>query len=185
MYTCPECDGEINQATEICPRCGADLALLAQAARAAEPVKARSVPRLLLIWGAVLAVVAAGLYVFVWYALPEYSATGAPGQSETQAVDALRVVQSEVSLYASAEGHYPESLEQLGAQAKAAAQAAQRGGYTLQYAPNAPGSDGTSHAYVLTARPGRYGLLNFYTDQTSVIHRTRENRAASPQDPVL
>src|SRR6266849_1420942 len=64
MYTCPDCEAEINQATEICPRCGADLAQLAETALAAEPVKKRSLPRLLLIWAAVIAVIAAGLYAF-------------------------------------------------------------------------------------------------------------------------
>jgi hypothetical protein len=185
MYTCPDCEAEINQATEICPRCGADLAQLAQTALAAEPVKKRSLPRLLLIWAAVIAVIAAGLYAFEWYVLPEYSATGAPQQAEAATVDALRVVQSQLSLFTSAEGHYPESLEPLGAQAKAAAQAASRGGYTLQYTPGAPEKDGAVHAYTLTARAGRYGLLSFYTDQTGAIHKTRENRDAAPQDPVL
>jgi len=28
MYTCRECEAEINQATELCPHCGADLTLL-------------------------------------------------------------------------------------------------------------------------------------------------------------
>lgn len=185
MYTCPQCEGEINPASEICPRCGADLASLAEKALAAEPVKHRSVARLLLIWGAVIAVIAAGLYAFEWYVLPEYSATGAPRQAEAQTVDALRLIQSELSLYSAAEGRYPGSLEALGAQAKAAAQAAVRNGYTLEYTPGTPASAGPARSYTLTARAGRYGLLNFCTDQTGAIHATRENRPASPQDPLL
>lgn len=182
MYNCPQCEGEINPASEICPRCGADLAAKAAEALAAEPVKPRSLPRLLLIWGAVIAVIAAGLYAFEWYVLPEYSATGAPQQAEAQTLDALRLMQSQLALYFAAEGRYPESLEALGPQARSAAQAALRNGYTLEYLP---ANAGPARSYSLAARAGRYGLLNFLTDQTGAIHKTRENRAATPQDPAL
>ncbi|OLD61858.1 MAG: hypothetical protein AUI53_03985 [Acidobacteria bacterium 13_1_40CM_2_60_7] len=185
MYRCPECEGEINQASEICPRCGADLALLAEAALAAEPSKPRSTPRLLLIWVWVIVVIAGGIYLFVWYVLPEYSATESPQQAEVRAIDALRAVQSSLTRYAAAEGHFPESLEPLGEQAKTAAQSALRGGYTLQYVPGGTVNGGTAHTYSLTARPTRYSLLNFYIDQTGTIHMTHENRAALPTDPTL
>ena len=147
MYRCPECEGEINQASEICPRCGADLALLAEAALAAEPSKPRSTPRLLLIWVWVIVVIAGGIYLFVWYVLPEYSATESPQQAEVRAIDALRAVQSSLTRYAAAEGHFPESLEPLGEQAKTAAQSALRGGYTLQYVPGGAVNGGTAHTY--------------------------------------
>lgn len=185
MYACPECEGEINQASEICPRCGADLAQLSEAALAAEPAKKRSAPRLLLIWGSLIAVVAAGIYGFVWYVLPEYSATDTPRRAEVQAIEALQIMNATLSEYRSAEGYFPESLEPLGAPAQRAAQAALRAGYTLQYQAGAAASNGTVHTYSLTARPARYGLLNFYTDQTGAIHTTRENRAAAASDPNL
>ncbi len=185
MYTCPECEAEINQASEICPRCGADLESLARAAQAAEPAKPRSVGHLLAIWGVVLAVIGAGLYFFVWYVLPEYSATGAPKQAEAQAVEALRVVQTQLALYAAAESRFPESLEPLGAQVRAATQAALQGGYSIVYVPGAPGEDRLTKSFTLMARAGRFGLVNYYTDQTGVIHATRENRPANPNDPVL
>lgn len=183
MYICPQCEGEINQASEICPRCGADLAALSQTALAAEPSKPRSVPRLLLIWASVIAVIALGIYAFVWYVLPEYSATDSPKKAEMQAVESLRAVQSALTKFASAEGRYPDSLEVLGAPAQAAAQSALRGGYTLQYSAGAAASDGAARTFSLTARPARYGLLNFYTDQSGTIHATRENRPATSSDP--
>ena len=65
------------------------------------------------------------------------------------------------------------------------AQSALRGGYTLQYVPGGTVNGGTAHTYSLTARPTRYSLLNFYTDQTGTIHMTHENRAALPTDPTL
>ena len=94
-------------------------------------------------------------------------------------------MQGALARYASAEGHYPDSLEALGAQAQAAAQSALRSGYSLQYAAGTSGSGGGGHTYVLTARPGRYGLLSFFTDQTGAIHSTRENRLATASDPSL
>jgi len=182
VYNCPQCEGDINPASEICPRCGADLAGQAEEALAAEPAKSRSVPRLILIWGAVIAVIAAGLYAFEWYVLPEYSATGAPQQAEAQTADALRSLQSALGRYHAAEGRYPESLEALGPQAKTAAQTALRNGYALEYASSGAGAP---HTYALAARAGRYGLSSFYADQSGAIHKTRENRSATPQDPVL
>lgn len=185
MYVCPECGEEINPASEICPRCGADLALLSEAALATQPSKKRSVPRLLMIWASVIAVLAGGIYGFVWYALPKYSATDSPHRAEARAIEALQTVNSALSEYASAEGHFPGSFELLGARGQIAAQAALGAGYTLQYSPRPSASDGVIHTYSLMARPARYGLQNFYTDQTGAIRATRENRAATTSDPNL
>src|SRR5439155_21930607 len=132
MYRCAECEGEINQASEICPRCGSDLALLAEAALAAEPSKPRSTPRLLLIWVWVIVVIAGGIYLFVWYVLPEYSATESPQQAEVRAIDALRAVQYSITRYAAAEGHFTDLLEHTGGQVYTDTQSYFRGCYTLQ-----------------------------------------------------
>jgi hypothetical protein len=185
VYSCPECEGEINQASEICPRCGADLASLAQTALAAEPAKPRSIPRLLFIWGMVLAVIGVGLYAFVWYVLPEYSTTDAPQQAEARGVEAVHAMQAALAAYFSSENRYPEALESLGAPAQAAAQSALGAGYTLQYAPGPLGSDGAARTFTLSARPARYGLRSYYTDQSGVLHATAENRAATSSDPPL
>jgi len=34
-------------------------------------------------------------------------------------------------------------------------------------------------------RAGNYGYRNFYADETGVIRATRENRPATPQDPLF
>ena len=186
MFKCPECEGEINQASEICPRCGADLAALAAAAVAAEPAKPRSLSSLLAIWGAVIGVIAIGLYLFVWFVLPEYSSTEPARRSEARAEEALRAMQTSLDIYARASGgNFPATIEALGAAGRSSAQAGLEAGYTLDYAPGAAGADGSVRTYMLTARAMRYGLRNYYTDQSRVIHATRESRAATAQDPVL
>ncbi len=186
MFHCPECEGEINQASEICPRCGADLAALAVTAEAAEPAKPRSLAGLLMIWGAVIAVIGLGLYLFVWFVLPEYSSTEPARRSEARAEEALRAVQTSLDTHARANGgDYPASIEALGGAGRASAQAGLEAGYTMNYAPGAAGAHASVRTYVLTARPMRYRLRSYYTDQSGVIHATRENRAATAQDPVL
>lgn len=186
MFKCPECEGEINQASEICPRCGADLAALAEASAAAEPAQPRSLPRLLATWGGVIGVIALGLYFFVWFVLPEYSSTEPARRSEARAEEALRAMQASLDTYAGASGgNYPASLEALGAAGRSSAQAGLEAGYTFDYAPGAAGADGSVRTYVLTARAMRYGLRNYYTDQGGAMHATRESRAATAQDPAL
>jgi hypothetical protein len=136
-----------------------------------------------MIGASVIAVVAAGICGFAWYALPKYSATDSPRRAEARAIDALKALNSALSEYASIEGHFPASLEALGARGQIAAQATSRVGYTLEYRPAI--GYGALRTYSLGARPTRYGLRNFYTDQTGVIRATRENRAATTSDPNL
>jgi predicted amidophosphoribosyltransferase len=64
MYTCPQCDEEINEATEVCPHCGADLTVLTEAGRAA-----RKMPfsKLLVRWVPLLSVMIGALCIFLWY----------------------------------------------------------------------------------------------------------------------
>jgi type II secretory pathway pseudopilin PulG len=186
MFRCPECEAEINQASEICPRCAADLAALVEAALAAEPSKPRSLPWLLATWGAVVGVIALGLYLFVWFVLPEYSSTEPARRSEARAEQALRAMQTSLENYARANGgNYPTSIEALAAAARAPVQAALEAGYTLTYAPGSPGSGADVRTYTLQARPARYGLRSYFTDQSGGIHFTRENRAAIASDPTL
>jgi hypothetical protein len=65
-----------------------------------------------------------------------------------------------------------------------AAQLAQSVNYQIQYTPGPVEADGLIHTYVLQARAGNYGFRNFYTDDTGVMHVTRENRGATVQDPT-
>lgn len=183
MYTCRECDSEINPATEVCPHCGADLTL--PAAGEEEGAQRRSLPRVLLRWGALLAVLLAAIWGFLLFVVaprPGHS----PAQAEEHAAQALGDLRTALAAYAAAQGGaYPATLEALGNPARQAAQLAQSEGYQLQYAPGPPGNDGVMRSYSLVVRAGNYGFRNFYTDETGVVRATRENRAATNQDPPL
>ncbi|HXN25448.1 MAG TPA: hypothetical protein VOA41_22170 [Candidatus Dormibacteraeota bacterium] len=186
MYKCPECETEINQASEICPHCRADLAGLAAVSLAAEPVPKRSTFRIILIWVIALAIIAGALYLFIWYVLPSRTGANSPGEAEGRAIRSLRAFQQVLDAYAKDEaGRYPSSPEVLGPPARMAARNALDAGYTLQYTPSSAGADGSIRTYSLTARPDRYGYRNFYTDQTRLLHATSENRMATAQDPAL
>lgn len=184
MYTCRECERAINQATEICPYCGADLTIAA-GPEAEEPAKKRSLTSLLLIWGALASSIALSLWTFVHYVLPGPKGSAAL-RAENQAVESLLELRSALNAYAGTQrGAYPASLEVLGDRARASAQKALSEGYQLQYIPGPVGPDGAAHSYVLLARPGNYGYRAFYTDETGLLRATRENRAATSQDPPI
>jgi hypothetical protein len=179
VYTCRECERVINQASEICPYCGADLTE-GPATEAAEPKKKRSLAKTLFIW----CVVILGLWTMVWFALP-LRYTNPSAEAEKRARAAMADVHAALASYAATEGHFPASLEALGDRVRLAAQWAQSAGYQLQYTPAAPGGDGRVHNYILLARPSNYGFRNFYTDETGVVRATREDRPATPHDPPI
>jgi len=186
MYKCPQCENEINQATEVCPRCGTDLEALAAVALAAEPAKHRSTGKIVLIWVTLVVVVAAGLYAFIWYVLPERAGNQSRAGVEARVLESLAEFQTALENFARAEnGRYPDSAEALGASGRLAARNALGVGYTLQYTPGPAGADGAVRNYSLSARPDRYGFRGFYTDQSRAVHATSENRPASAQDPIL
>ena len=185
MYRCRECERPINQASEVCPYCGADLA---------EPpppegeqfAKKPSLVKSLVRWGILLA----ALWTFLWFILPERS--GNPEEeAEKRAVAALREVRSALGAYAEAQGgSYPASLEALAERVRGPAQRAQSEGYTLEYAPGSPATASAGDAdgvrsYALAARPTKYGYRSFYIDETGVLRATRQNRAATAHDPPV
>ncbi len=181
MFSCRECEREVNQATEICPYCGADLTE-AGLPPTGEPEKKRSRAAILLRWGVLLTVVTSAIWGFLWFILPERAGDPA-ARAEAQAMQALGELRVALAAYAGAQGGaYPGSLELLGERARAPAQKALSEGYQLQYTPGPPGSDARVRNYVLLARPGNYGYRNFYTDETGVVRATRENRPATAQD---
>ncbi len=182
MFNCRECEKEVNQATEICPHCGADLTLPLPGA---EPAPAKpALGKILIRWGILLGILLAAIWSFLWFVVPERQ--GNPtARAEQSAARALRDLRSSLSSYASAEaGAYPRQLDALGQSARSAAQLAQSANYQLQYAPGAVEADGMIRTYSLQARAGNFGFLNFFADDTGAIHATRENRAATPQDPL-
>lgn len=177
MYTCRECEQTINQATEVCPYCGADLTE-APAGESASPVKKSSATRITIL----LAVVLAILGTVAWFAVP-WHMSGSQAEAETHAREAVATVQDVVAAYRASEGSFPTSLDALGDRVRAGAQKAQSAGYTLQYEAAKADADGRVRSYTLTARAGNFGYLNFYTDETGVLRFTVENRAATVQDP--
>lgn len=179
MYACHECEQVINQASEVCPYCGADLTAPIGGAAAA-PAKKPKLVKIVFLWGVVLA----SLWAIAWFALPWRMAGSKPG-AELRARDALASIQQELAAYQSSEGGYPASLEPLGDRARQAAQSAQSARYTLQYFAGSPGASGHIGSYALVARAGNFGYLNFYVDQTGVTRATSEDRAATAQDPPL
>ena len=176
MYTCPECEYEINAASELCPHCGADLTLRAPEAEA----KPLSLRRRLLILLA-FAVLIGSVWAFLLYLVPDRRAASQT-QAETQAAASLREIARQLSAYAEASGgQYPASLEALGEKEWPAAREAKREGYNLSY--SASEMHGRITHYTLVAQPERYGFRSFYIDESGVLRATRENRAATGDDP--
>jgi hypothetical protein len=183
MYTCRECEHEINQGTEICPQCGADLTL----PPAGEIVERKPLTtrQILLRWGFLLTILLGAMWSFLWFVASPRTGQVAL-QAETRAVQALDEVRALLSGYAAAKGGaYPGTLEPLGPLARQAAQMAQSEGYRLEYVPGPSGADGTIRSFSLEARPGNYGYRSFYTDVAGLIRATSENRAATSSDPPI
>lgn len=181
MYTCRECERPVNQATEACPYCGADLTVPAEAE---DTQKKRSPLGAVVRWGVLLT----AIWGFLWFVLPERRGDTAV-QAEAQAIEMLRATQIALAACADVQGSFPPSLEQLPAESAAtvreAAQRALRDRYDLVYAPGPSGLDGRVSSFALRARAGHYGYRNFFVDQTGVVRATRENRVATADDPPI
>ena len=177
MYACHECEQPINQATEVCPYCGADLTEVPLDGDAAKPRK-KSTARIVVLWAVVLLSLAA----IAWFAFP-WRLAGSKPEAEAHAVAAITELQRALNTYQTSEATFPSALEYLGDAGREALQEAQSGRYKLQYTPGNPEPDGRVHAYTLAARAGNYGYVNLFADETGVIHGTRENRAANSADP--
>src|SRR3972149_1784688 len=64
-----ECERPINQASEICPYCGADLTV--EFGESSEAGPKPTLAKILLRWSLVLVPIPAGLWGFLWFILPE------------------------------------------------------------------------------------------------------------------
>ena len=183
MFTCRECEHEINQASEICPRCGADLTLPVPGDAA--PRKKLKTRQILVRWSFLIIVLVAAIWGFLWFvASPRTGQVQL--QAEMQAVQSLDDIRALLSNYAAAQGGaYPGTLEPLGPLARQSAQMAQAQGYSLEYTPGPADANATIHAYSLEARPNNYGLKSFYTDPSGLVRATNENRAATSSDPPI
>lgn len=181
MYTCRDCEQPINQATEVCPYCGADLTEVPfDLENLVAPPRKKSAKKIVILW----AVVLFSLVAIAWFALP-WRLAGSKPESEAHAAGAIAQLQQALAAYQSTEGGFPSSLEPLGPRTRDALQEAQSGRYTLQYTPGNPESNSRVKTYSLTARAGNYGYLNFFTDETGVLRATRDNRAATAGDPRI
>ena len=182
MYTCRECENEINQATELCPHCGADLTVTVDGVA---PVKPKpTMGKVLLRWGVLLSVLLAAIWSFLWFIVPERQ--GNPtALAEARAAQSLRDARSALADFASAQGGaYPRQIETVGERVRLAAQLAQSANYQIQYTPGPVEADGAIRTFALQARAGNYGFRNFYLDDTGILRATRDGRAANSGDPA-
>jgi len=184
MYTCRECERELNQATEVCPYCGTDLGSDAQP-ESGPPKKTK--------WISVIvryAILLGAIWGFMWYVLPERRGGEAAAQAEERAIRAMRDAGASLSAYADAQGgSFPPSLEALagesGERMKRAAQIALGEGYQLEYSLRPADASGIPRQFTLLAQPRNWGYRNFYMDESGILRATRENRAATVQDPPI
>jgi hypothetical protein len=183
MYTCRECEQEINQATEICPHCGTDLTLPPAGEVVAQ--KRLTTRQILFRWGALLTVLLGAMWSFLLFvAAPRTGQVTL--QAETRAVQSIDEVRALLTSYAAAQGGaYPSSLEPLGPLARQAAQLAQSEGYRLEYTPGPADADGVIRGFSLEARAGNFGYRSFYTDVAGIVRFTTENRPANSTDPPI
>jgi hypothetical protein len=183
MYTCRQCEEEINQATEICAHCGADLTIPRADDGTTKPPPSRR--KRVIRWIIFLTILFGSLWSFLWFVVSPR--TGQPTvQAEQQALDSLATVQGALASYAQAmNGAYPSTLDPLGAAVRVAAQRAQSLGYQMQYMPGPLGGGSSIHGYSLTATAGNHGYRSFYTDESGVVRATREERQAIATDPPL
>lgn len=179
MYLCQNCQQPINSASAICPYCGATQEEPDTNA-SQKPVNKRG-PLMLVI---TVGVIVAGIWAIIWFALPLRLENPRPS-AERSAIEAVRVLQHQLAVYENGAGTFPDSLEALDAPARDAAQDAMAKGYAIRYTPGQTDANGNPHSYTLTAVPRNYGYESLYTDPSGVIRGTRDNRAATVQDPAL
>jgi len=113
---------------------------------------------------------------------------------EAAAVSSLRKISNCLAAYADThpgEG-FPMSLRELGPENTGCLGEqlvqGEREGYRFAYDPEASGSEEQNRRYTVTARPTRYGRSgqqSFFSDESSGIRFTYEDRAAHAEDSLL
>ena len=179
MYTCRECEKPVNQATEVCPYCGADLRQVEEA-----PAAPSSIAKRVGVWGVLIA----AIWAFLWFILPERT-TGVAARAESIAIEAVNAAKGELRSHHETHGTYPPNLDGLARSSyeriRDIAQRAQLEGYRLEYAPGPAAAGGNIQTFSLVARAGHYGRRNFFVNETGVVRWTKEDRAATAQDQPL
>jgi len=123
------------------------------------------------------------------------------GQQEVKAIAYIRTFNTALITYASTYNKgFPLTLAPLGLPAKGVQPTAEKadlimewlasghpgGNYTFVYTPGSQ-VNGQVARYTIVAQPlvQREGLRSFFTDQSAVLRGTKENRAATVNDPPL
>src|ERR1700685_4533987 len=117
MYSCPECEQLINQASEVCPYCGADQKALADtelllAGKTPKPAKT-NYKRVAVVCSILLAI----LWAIAWFAVP-WKLSGSKPEAEARARESLAAIQQAINTYQQSEGSAPPSLDTLSATAR-------------------------------------------------------------------
>ena len=136
MFTCPDCEQAINQASVACPYCGADVTSApdgSEFANVGAQNKKITPARMAILLGVFLAILAAT----AWLALP-WKISGTQPDAESRALETLGAIQQELAAYQGTEDGFPSSLEGLGDRVRFEAEKAQSAHYTVQYSPGKP-----------------------------------------------
>lgn len=178
MFTCPACDRPINQASEVCPYCGTDLAPSPIARRR----KAQHKGLVITLVSALVLV--AVIWAIIWFVLP-HPDVPPRAEAEAGAIAALQHVDAALNSYMRQQGTYPDTIQQVSAAAGPAYANARNEGYTLVYRAGQPDNRGNIRQFTLHAQPQIYGYRSFFLDQTGVIRATRQSRSANAHDPPI
>src|SRR5271156_469362 len=183
VFTCPECEQAINQASPDCPYCGADVTNApdgSEFANVGVQNKKITPARVVILLGIFVAILAAT----AWFAVP-WRISGTQPEAEGRARQTLGAIQLALAGYQNSEDGFPTSLAGHGDRVRFEAERAQSARYTVQYTPGKPDASGHLKSYTLTARAGNFGYMNFYIDESGVLRGTSENRVATVQDPPI
>jgi len=169
---------EINQGTELCPHCGADLTV---------PIGARiscgeTVPaKILLSGGACCWRSPRRDLEFLWFVVPDAKAIP-PRRPKSRAVESLRQVRSAWRTTHGTARSLPRSSRRWVNRCARQGNSRRASNTRFQYTPGPVEPDGSIRSYELQARAGNYGFLSFYTDIRRGACDAVENRAATAQD---
>jgi hypothetical protein len=159
------------------------------------------------IWPAAALGVALPLAFMIAVAFPGLIATQHP-PSDNAVVADLRAINTAAVVYQHDYGGYPPSLGVLGPPSEGRPPGCRSAGlidptlasgdkryYTYVYTPGPPvdspaeGCPPGVQSYTVSARPKQFGkpgrIRSFFTDESLAIHCTREDRPATPADPIV
>ena len=187
MYMCRECENEINQATELCPHCGADLTALvpgAEALSAAKPSLGKILCAGACCWECCLG----DLVFLVVHRSRAAGRSHGPGGSARRRIFAGDPRRAD-RFCSGAGRRLPAAIRGRGRTRAPGrrAQLAQSVNYQIQYTPG-PRRRRTERSARLRFRRSCRKircLRNFYLDDTGILRATRERAAPFQKIPLL